>query len=235
MITVSQFSRQDIVKHWGISEDRIGVIHNAADERFAAAVSEDQRQKTIAHHQLRQPYIFYVGGWERRKNLPFLMSAFAQAKLGDVQLVLAGGETHELLAMQRAAEQLGIASQVQLLGPIEDDDLPALYSAAICFVYPSLYEGFGLQICEAMAAGCPVLAARATALPEILGDTGATFSLDRTDELAGLLRSLVGNESRRAQMRLAGRCRAKHFNWTKTAEQTVRVYESACKLRERAT
>jgi hypothetical protein len=135
--------------------------------------------------------------------------------------------------MIHLAGRLGIAGQVRLLGQVDDRDLSALYSAAICFVYPSLYEGFGLQLCEAMAAGCPVLAARATSLPEILGDGGATFTLGDTAELVALLRSMATDDSRRAMLGSAGRSRAQHFTWAATAAQTLSVYERAAQLRQR--
>ncbi len=167
-----------------------------------------------------------MGGWERRKNVPFLVRAFAAAKLADVELVLAGGKEGEREELQKLAAELGIADRLRLLGWIEEADLPALYAEALAFVYPSEYEGFGLQLCEAMAAGCPVLASDRTCLPEILGPGGAIFSLDRPAELADWLRRVAGEPAVRAELTARGQARGAAFRWGKTAQATVRIYEA---------
>ena len=109
---------------------------------------------------------------------------------------------------------------------VADEELPALYAGALCFVYPSLYEGFGLQLCEAMAVGCPCLASRATSLPEVLGDGGGLFDPNSTADLAGLLRRVASDPAFRADLSRRGRCRSGDFSWTRTAEQTVEVYRA---------
>ncbi len=129
-----------------------------------------------ANMRLPERYVFFVGGWERRKNVPFLMREFAAADLDGVNLVLGGGTDPQRAELTQLADELHIADRTTMLGWIDDEDLPAIYSGALCFAYPSEYEGFGLQLCEAMATGCPTFASRATCLPEILGDGGETFA-----------------------------------------------------------
>src|SRR5207249_7144989 len=150
IITVSEHAKGDLVRRLGLPGDKITVIHEAADPRFheptSAAVRADVRRK----YDLRRPYFFYIGGWERRKNVPFLVRAFAEADLSGVELVLAGGRDDERFPLTSLGEEIGVSDRLRLLGPVEDRDLPALYADATAFVYPSEYEGFGLQLCESM-------------------------------------------------------------------------------------
>jgi glycosyltransferase involved in cell wall biosynthesis len=122
------------------------------------------------------------------------------------------------------ATALGVGDRLRLLGWVDDADLPALYAGALAFVHPSEYEGFGLQLCEAMAVGCPVLAARATCLPEVLGSGGETFGLDSADELAELLRRVASEPEFRERLARRARVRAADFSWRRTAEETLAVY-----------
>jgi len=179
-----------------------------------------------------------VGGWEQRKNIPFLLRGFAHAQLRNTELVMAGGRDDQRSHLMSLAKELGIAGQLRLLGWVEEPDLRTLYAEALGFCYPSEYEGFGLQLCEAMAVGCPVLAARATCLPEVLGLGGETFSLDEPSELAGLLHRLVSDSAYRRELAEKAQRRSADFSWARAADQTVEVYQSlipeaACALADR--
>lgn len=224
VITPSEYSRGDLVKHLGIENDKIVVIPEAADARFHESISETQRAAIRARYRLVRPYIFYVGGWEERKNIPFLLRAFSAAGLGGLELVLAGGLDEQRAGLSSLAASLNVADRVRLLGWVDDADLPALYSEALCFVYPSKYEGFGLQLCEAMAVGCPTLAASATCLPEVLGAGGETFRIDSSDELSNLLRRICDEEEFRARLSRRASSRSKEFSWHRTAVETMKVY-----------
>ncbi len=202
------------------------VTPKGADPVFHAPVVEAARLKARKHHQLNNPYFFYVGGWEERKNIPFLIHAFARTNLEGVELVLAGGRDEQRQALLALAKDLGVAERLRLLGWVDDEALPGLYAEAIAFIYPSRYEGFGLQLCEAMAVGCPTLAADATCLPEVLGDGGALFSLESTDELAQLMRKTALEPAYREALRVRGTSRSKDFSWRITAQKTIDVYES---------
>jgi glycosyltransferase involved in cell wall biosynthesis len=227
IIAVSEHAKGDLVEHLGIPAGKITVTYEAADPHFQEPVSEAAQRRVRQEHGLDRPYFFYVGGWEKRKNIPFLVRAFADAALDGVDLVLAGGKDDERSGLVRLAESLGVADRLRLLGWVDDADLPALYAAALAFVYPSQYEGFGLQLCEAMAIGCPTLAARATSLPEVLGSGGDTFSLESTGELSGLLQRLVQDASYQTALAHRAKARAADFSWRHTAEQTVAVYHQA--------
>ena len=224
IIAVSEHARGDIVRRLGVPGAKLVVIPEAADPRFLRDVGPEDRREVAARLGFRSPYLFYVGGWEARKNVPFLVRAFAEAGADGVDLVLAGGADADRDAMAGLGGSLGLAGRLRLLGRVDDADLPALYAGALAFVYPSRYEGFGLQLCEAMAVGCPVLASDATSLPEVLGDGGDTFPIDSTCTLVGLIRRVASDPSYRADLSVRARARSSAFSWTRAAGATLAVY-----------
>lgn len=224
VITVSEHARRDLVEHLGIPADRVRVTPEAADPSMLLPVTPADVTRAAARHGLVRAYVFYVGGWERRKNLPFLVRGFAAAGLDGVDLVLAGGREGQRLALKGLADSLGLGDRVRLLNWVDEADLPALYAGALCMTYPSAYEGFGLQVCEAMAVGCPVLAARATSLPEVVGSGGETFPLDDPAPLSALLRRVATDPGFRADLARRARVRSEDFSWRRTAEATAEVY-----------
>lgn len=224
VITVSDHARGDLVGRLGVPAWKVRVTPEAADPAMARPVTAENRGGVRARHRLGRPYVFYVGGWEPRKNVPFLVRAFAEAGLDGVDLVLAGGSDAEGPPLAELARTLGVADRFRAIGRVSDADLPALYAEALCFAYPSEYEGFGLQVCEAMAAGCPVLASRATSLPEVVGGGGETFALDSPAELAGQLRRVHHDPAYRAGLVRRARARSADFSWRATAEATAAVY-----------
>jgi len=225
VITVSEHARGDLIRKLRLRPDRVTVVPEAADSAFLEPVTEAAKDGVRAKWELRRPYVFYVGGWEERKNIPFLLRGFAAARLTGVELVLAGGRDEQRAELGQLTAQLGIADRLRLLGFVPDRDLPALYAAAVGFVYPSRYEGFGLQLVEAMAVGCPVLAARATCLPEVLSSGGETFTLTDPGELAGQLRRLTVDLVYRNALSDRARRRAADFSWDRAAAATAAVYE----------
>lgn len=217
VITVSSHARDEIVSLGIVPASKIRVIPEAADPCFRLPVSTEARARIRERFHINKPYVFYVGGWETRKNLPFLIDAFEAADLSGVALVLAGGRDDERERFRRH-------DRVRLLGWVDEDDLRALYAEAVAFVYPSRHEGFGLQVCEAMAMGCPVFAARATSLPEVLGDGGETFTLDGVGELAALLKRVTSDPAFRDDLVAKALRRSAEFSWRKAAAETAAVY-----------
>jgi glycosyltransferase involved in cell wall biosynthesis len=226
VVTVSEHAKGDIVNYLRVPAGRVSVVYEAADSHFLRPVPPHEVEAVRAGHGLRRPYFLYLGGWEGRKNVPFLLRGFAAAKLADIDLVFAGGRDDQRAALVALAGELGYADRVQLLGFVPDAELPALYAGALAFVYPSEYEGFGLQVCEAMAVGCPVLVARATSLPEVVGAGGETFALGDPAELAGLLRRVAADDAYRAALVVRGRARAADFSWGRAAAETAAVYQN---------
>ena len=224
IITVSEHARDDIVSYLKVPARKLAVTYEAADPHFHAPISPEARARARSRHGLPSRYVFYVGGWEGRKNVPFLVRGLAAAGLDDVALVLAGGRREQRSSLMDLANEVGLGDRLRLLDWVEEGDLPALYAGALAFAYPSAYEGFGLQLCESMAVGCPTLAARATCLPEVLGNGGPTFALGDPSELAALLRRVATDDAFRSELSARARSRSSDFSWRRTAEGTVAVY-----------
>lgn len=220
VITVSEHARGDLVQRLRIPPKRVNVIAEAADPAFVAYAGPP--------HQAERPYVFYVGGWEERKNLPLLLRAFAQAAIPGIDLVLGGGSEVHRTALRHLGDQLGLGDRLRLVGFIPDEELPAWYAGAMAFVYPSVYEGFGLQLVEAMAMGTPTLAARSSCLPEVLGNGGVTFGLDDPRELAEWLQRLATSPADRDNLRERARQRGRDFSWDRAAAATAALYRQVC-------
>ncbi len=223
IITVSRFSAQRLAELCDIDIDRIDVIYNGVSSHMCPAPVE-------AIAQLRQRsnlpgrYVLSVGSIEPRKNLQRLLTAWQRLAPADVGLVLAGGES----AVFRGAGIDRLPPGVQLAGYVADEDLPTLYSGAEAFVYPSLYEGFGLTVLEAMACGAPVICSRTTSLPEVTGAEAAMLidPLD-VDDIASALGRLLADGQLQGKLRAQGLQRATQFSWDKAAAATAKVLKQA--------
>jgi len=231
IITVSQYSRDDLQTYLKLPPEKLTVIPEAAEARFHEHVSDNDLHVMRTTLQLDRPYVFYIGGWDERKNVDVLVDAFLQSGVSDVDLLLAGGTSDQRAAMTRRLSDRGATDRVKLLTFVDDALLPALYTGATGFIYPSLLEGFGLQLCEAMAAGCPVLCSRATSLPEVLGEGGVLFDPTDVAALSKLIHQLCTDTSFRSALATRSKTRGRHFSWRDTARQTLAVYERAVALR----
>jgi glycosyltransferase involved in cell wall biosynthesis len=226
IITVSHSARRDLLAVLRVPPAKVHVVYEAAAPAYHALDDGADLARVRARYGLHTPFALYVGTLEPRKNLETLVRAFAQVQRGrPEQLVLAGRlgwKYHELL---RLIEALGAGDAVRLLGYVPDDDLPALYNLACVLVYPSLYEGFGLPVVEAMACGTPVITSDRTSLAEL--GAGAALLVDPLDVemLAARLRLVLDDADLRAELRAAGFRRAAEFSWARAAAETVAVYE----------
>jgi glycosyltransferase involved in cell wall biosynthesis len=176
---------------------------------------------------VRHPYILSVGVLQPRKNLPRLVEAYGRiAKEIPQHLVLVGKEGWAFEALRRRVAQSGVASRIHFTGYVADADLPPLYAAADLFVYPSLYEGFGLPPLEAMACGTPVVTSNTTSLPEVVGSAAVTVEPTDTAALAAAVAEVLSSTEKRAELIERGFARVRQFSWERTARETVGVYES---------
>jgi glycosyltransferase involved in cell wall biosynthesis len=229
IITLSDAIRDEIHQHLRIPLDRIVTVYCAARDVFRPmdhhAAEQIRRQLKIA-----DDFILYAGTIEPRKNIHLLLKAFAESGLGKergMQLVLAGKRGWMVDDLYRSLEQEGIGGRVTCTGYLTDEELCALYSSCRLFVYPSLYEGFGLPPLEAMACGAPVVASRIPSIAEATGAAARLVSPQSALELAGAMRELVDNDSDRKRLIDAGLKRASEFSWSATAEHTQDVYVEA--------
>jgi glycosyltransferase involved in cell wall biosynthesis len=227
ILTVSQFSKREIVQHVGIPADRIDVVLEAADPRFRILAGAQPPARVRAWLGTGRRFMLYAGSVEPRKNLITLVRALA--RLADAPpLVIAGGSGWKNSDVLAEIERQGLAARVLFAGFVTDQELVALYNTATVFVFPTLYEGFGLPVVEAMACGAPVLTTRTSSIPEVGGD--AVLYCERpadADELAAQLRRLLADDGLRARLRERGLEQASRFSWERAARETIAVFEKA--------
>jgi glycosyltransferase involved in cell wall biosynthesis len=229
IIAVSRNTALDITRFFRIPEDRLSVIHNGVNHaRFFPGSRAEARALVARRHDLHQPFFLYVARLEHPgKNHVRLIEAFSRFKAetrSDWRLVLGGSDWHGAEAIHSAIRQSPFASDIVRLGFVPEASLPMWYHAADVFVYPSLFEGFGLPPVEAMACGCPVISSTRGALGEVVGDAAATVNPEEMNSLQKQMTRLATDASLREHLRTAGLERAKSFDWNRTAAATLEVY-----------
>ncbi len=230
IIAVSSATARDIAACFNVPSDRVTVILNGLDhDRFQPGPREAARAEVVARHGLRQPFFLYLARLEHpAKNHVRLITAFNQFKqrTGSAwQLVLAGSDWQGAEFVHAAIRSSPFAADIRALGFVDDTQLPSLYRAAEAFVYPSLYEGFGMPPTEAMACGCPVICSTRGSLGEVVGNAAATIDPESPDSIMRQMISLASDAGLRASLVKAGLSHAKQFNWDLTAAQTLKTYE----------
>ncbi|MDW8069111.1 MAG: glycosyltransferase family 1 protein, partial [Anaerolineae bacterium] len=224
VVAISEATHRDLAQHFSVAPERMRVTPLAADPVFSprplAEVDALRRR-----YGLPESFVLYVGSNKPHKNLARLVEAWAQTTDSGIcsTLVIAGPWDPRYPEPRRRAEQLGLEN-IRWLGPIPEADLPALYSAATLFVFPSLYEGFGLPVLEAMACGLPVVCSHTSSLPEVAGD--AALLVDPADirALAAAIERALADETLRATLQARGLERARSFTWEDTAQRTREVW-----------
>ncbi len=232
ILTLSAFSRDDIIETYAVDPERVRVTPPAAPASFAPVTAETELRRIRASYGIDRDYILALGSIQPRKNLVRLINAYSslsrvRPKHELPQLVLAGKRGWLESATIQAAEQSEARRDILFIGYVSDSDLPALYSGAMCFVYPSYFEGFGLPVLEAMQCGTPVIAGNRTSLPEAAGDAGVLFDPFDESAIAGALMKVIENPNYRAELRVKGLERVAAFNWLTTAKMTLEAYERA--------
>jgi glycosyltransferase involved in cell wall biosynthesis len=234
ILSLSEHTRSDIMKTYGIEPNRIEAIPLAAPDHFGMVIDKRELQRVRHNYGIEGDYILSVGSIQPRKNLARLVKAYAQLR-GDrsadklPKLVLVGKCAWLYDETLRALDQAGVKDSVLLTGYVPESDLPALYSSALCFVYPSYFEGFGLPPLEAMKCGAPVIVGNRTSLPEVVGDAGLTVDPFDVDAIAGAIRKLMNDSTLRAKLSQKGQERASSFTWRETARQTLQVYQDVAR------
>ena len=239
ILTLSEFSRRDIIETYALDPERVFVTPPAAPSHFVPVTDVTELRRIRMTYGIQRDYILALGSIQPRKNLVRLIKAYESLR-GVVsseqlpQLVLAGRRGWLEAETIRAAELSEARGDILFIGYVPDADLPAVYSGALCFAYPSYFEGFGLPILEAMQCGTPVIAGNRTSLPGVAGD--AALLVDPFDQAAignGLVR-LIKNADYRAELRVKGLDRAAAFSWKNTARLTLQAYERAARTPESA-
>lgn len=226
IITDSGQSREDIVTHLPVSPEHIVVVPLAADRRFRPLPAAEV-EPILREIGVEQPYILYVGALESRKNLPRLLAAYARLRQWSTEwkLVIVGARKWKSSPIFETVQQLALEPHVHFTGYVADEHLPALYAGADLFTFPSLYEGFGLPVLEAMACGAPVVTSNSSSLPEVAGDAAILVDPYNVEQIAQAMWLVLSQPALAAEMRAKGLARAAQFTWERTARETAAVYE----------
>jgi glycosyltransferase involved in cell wall biosynthesis len=232
VMTISEFSAGEIRTLYGLSSDRIAVIPCGVSGDFHPRRDPEEFNALRRRIGLPDgPFILFVGGADPRKNHRTLVRALARRadEFKGYRLVLAGDSTHRFGSMAETIAQCGVKERVVCPGRLPVEDIVRLYSHADLFVFPSLYEGFGMPVVEAMACGAPVVTSNRSSLPEVAGDAALLVNPESDEELAEAMARILRDASLRESLRRKGFERAKQFTWERAARQTLEVYRECCK------
>jgi glycosyltransferase involved in cell wall biosynthesis len=228
ILTVSDASKRDILHLFNIAPEKIVVVYNAIDAHFSVTPPADAVARVRERYQLNHRFVLYVGNIKPHKNLVRLIEAFNQLRVGDledVKLLIIGDEISKLPALRRAVHRHKLHKHVRFLGYVPDDQLAVLYRLAAVFVFPSLYEGFGLPPLEAMASGTPVVVSNVSSLPEVVGDAAVLVDPHDVGSIVDGLRLVLTDPVRADEMRRKGLERAREFSWERSVAKTLEVYK----------
>ena len=227
ILTVSEQSKRDILKFIEVPPEKIVVTHNAIDDRVSVPPSDEEVKRTRERYQLSQSYLLYVGNIKPHKNLERLIEAFhlvrAQGR-SELELLIIGDEISKLQSLRRAVHKYDIHRYVRFLGYVPDMTLAVLYRLASVFVFPSLYEGFGLPPLEAMASGTPVVTSDVSSLPEVVGDAAVLVDPYSAQAIADGILKVLRSSHLRDELRQRGLRRAQEYSWARSVERVHRVY-----------
>ena len=224
----SQSTRNDVVELLGVSPDRVRVLYPGVDEAFRRVLDTHVLAEVRQRYRLPERFVLGVGTLQPRKNLPRLIEAYARSREDtDIKLVIAGGTGWMYEGIFRRVEDLGLQDEVYFPGYVADEDLPALYTLADLFAFPSLYEGFGLPPLEAMACGTPVVTSNVSSLPEVVGDAALTVDPHDVGALANAMRRVLNEPALRNAMVRRGLAQAQGFTWSRAAGELLHVYHEA--------
>ncbi len=226
LITISEASKMDICELFGVPPSRVDVVYPGVDPFYVPAPKE-QIEQFRHREQLPEKMLLHVGTLQPRKNIPVLLHALAQLQKPEVLLVMAGGKGWMYDELFALVDELGLREQVRFAGYVPDEDLPLWYNAAAALVFPSMYEGFGMPVIEAMACGTPVIAARSSSIPEAGGGAALYFEPEDVDALTLHLAAILEDERLTDDLRGQGQVQAAQFTWPRAGRETADVYRKA--------
>jgi len=222
IFTISQASKDDIIKEYGVPGGRVTVTYPGIKAVLTGLTMSELSSK----YGIKRDYVLFVGTLQPRKNIVRLIEAFSKLNKPDLDLVIVGKKGWKFEEILAAPKKFEIENKVKFLDSVTDEDLPAFYKNAVCFVLPSLYEGFGLPVLEAMNYGCPVVTSNVSSLPEAGGDAALYVDPLSVDDIKKNLELIINDKELRNKLIKKGYEQVKKFNWEKTARETLRALES---------
>jgi glycosyltransferase involved in cell wall biosynthesis len=228
VLTVSEASKRDILDYVTVPPTKIDVIYNGIDELFSTSPPEDDVARVRERYQLDHPFILYAGNIKPHKNLERTIEAFhllrRSSEFEQVKLVIIGDEIAKYAALRHAVHRHKLHKHVRFFGFVQHSTLAILYRLAAVFVFPSLYEGFGLPPLEAMASGTPVVTSNVSSLPEVVGDAALLVDPLQPEAIAEAMRRVLTDSTLRADMRSRGLARARQFSWERSIRRVREIY-----------
>lgn len=227
IIADSESTKSDVIRYMKLNPQRIRVIPLAADERFSLQKGENEIARVCSKYLIRRPFILFLGNVEPRKNLPRLIRAFSQLRKEckiDHQLAIGGSRSWHYPELAES-EKSGNMDDIKFIDYVDENDIVALYQASDLFVFPSLYEGFGLPILEAMASGVPVITSKVSSMPEVGGDAVYYVNPYSEEEITKAIHFVLTDRNTWHEFKRRGFERARQFSWKRTAEETLQVFE----------
>jgi glycosyltransferase involved in cell wall biosynthesis len=229
VLTVSEASKRDILRYFRIPDSKIDVIYNAIDERFGQEPRSEEIERVRERYQLDGPFVLYAGNIKPHKNLERLIEAFhslrRDGEFENVRLLIIGDEISKYATLRRAVHRHKLHKYVRFFGFVPDETLASLYRLASVFVFPSLYEGFGLPPLEAMASGTPVITSNVSSLPEVVGDAALLIDPYEPESIADALRRVLSDAALRESLRARGFARAREFSWDRSIRRVREIYD----------
>ena len=228
ILTVSEASKRDILHFFNVRPEKIVVVYNAIDERFRMTPAEEDVARVRERYQLDHGFVLYAGTIKPHKNLVRLIEAFAELRrrgFDELKLLIIGDEISKLPALRRAVHKHRLHKHVRFLGFLPDETLAILYRLAAVFVFPSLYEGFGLPPLEAMASGTPVVTSNVSSLPEVAGDAAVLVDPYDVESIVDGVRRVLTDPALANELRARGIERAREFSWTRSITRTRELYQ----------
>jgi len=238
VMTVSESSKRDILRFVNIAADKIDVIYNAYDERFTVEPNEEAVARVRERYQLQDQFVLYAGTVKPHKNIERLIRAFHLVRgrgMDHLKLVLIGDEISRYAALRHAVHQHQLHKYVRFLGYMPEETLAIMYRLAGVFVFPSLYEGFGLPPLEAMASGTPVVTSNVSSLPEVAGDAAVLVDPYDPEAIADGIYRVLTDDALRCDLRRKGLARARQFSWEDSARRVRAIYSLAGATEKAAT
>jgi alpha-1,3-rhamnosyl/mannosyltransferase len=230
IITVSQNTKTDLMRYFDLGGGKIQVVHNGVDDVFRERLSEEERNRWLQNLGVPQPYLLFVGNPKPHKNLRNVLAAYGRARQlhdFDAPLVCVGDRGNAEAQLRHQAREMGFEDKLLLLGHVAQEALPALYQGARLFLYPTLYEGFGLPVLEAMASGVAVITSNNSALKEIAEGYAHVVNPMDVEAMAQAIAHCLADPEHRSALAKLGLRRASDFHWRRAAEKTLEVYRAA--------
>lgn len=230
IITISEFSKMEIKKYLKIDDKKVAVVPCGVDNKiFRADYEKEEIERVTKIYGISFPYFLYLGTLEPRKNIPRLIEAYFRLKSVKPsrlpKLVIAGKKGWNYENIFETVQRYYLEEDVIFTGYVKDEDVPYLLSGALCFVFPSLYEGFGMPPLEAMACGTPVISSKVASIPEVVGNAGILIDPNDSEALCKAMYEMVINEKKRKKLQEKGLERSRKFSWKASAEKLCSVYQ----------